>query len=142
MSDVSTPRSAGASTRLNVSLWAAQVVLAVTLAGGGAWKIATPFETVAATFPWAGETGPGLLYASAVFDVLGGLGVLLPSLTRIAPRLTVLAALGVVVLMVSATVFHLARGEAADTPLNIALAAVALVVAWGRHARVPIAPRS
>jgi hypothetical protein len=45
----------------------------------------------------------------------GGLGVLLPSLTRIKAQLTLLAALGCVVLMASAIVFHFSRGEAANT---------------------------
>jgi MYXO-CTERM domain-containing protein len=34
---------------------------------------------------------------------------------------------------VGAIVFHLSRGEAADTPFNALLAALALVVAWGRR---------
>ena len=55
----------------------------------------------------------GLLYSTAVFDLLGGLGVVLPSVTRIKPSLTVLAALGCAALQACAIAFHVSRGEAA-----------------------------
>ncbi len=73
--------------------------------------------------------------------MLGGLGLLLPSLTRIKPGLTALAALGCAALMACAIVFHFSRGEAANSWFNFLLAALALFVAWGRRSRAPIAPR-
>jgi hypothetical protein len=139
---MSNARAETASTRLRASLWVVQAFLALTFVGTAIWKVATPIADLAAMIPWAGEVSPTLLYATAVFDLLGGLGVLLPSLTRIAPRLTVLAALGCVALQASAIVFHLSRGEAANTPFNFFLVALAAFVAWGRHARAPIAPRT
>ncbi|MFD7510818.1 DoxX family protein [Streptomyces sp. NPDC059853] len=134
------PVTEGSPKALSLGLWSAQGLLAAFLVGGGLWKLAAPVDQVAEAFAWAGEL-PGLLRLSAVFDLLGGLGVLLPSVTRVRPRLTVLAALGVVALMGSAIVFHLARGEGADTGVNGVLAALALFVAWGRHRGAPIAPR-
>ena len=41
--------------------------------------------------------------------------------------------LGCVALQGSAVVFHLSRGEAANTPFNILLIALAVFVAWGRR---------
>lgn len=92
--------------------------------------------------PWAGQVSPGLLYTTAAFDILGRLGVLLPSVTRIKPGLTVLAALGCVALQVAAIGFHVSRGEAANTPFNFLLVALSLFVAWGRHSKAPLAPRA
>jgi hypothetical protein len=89
-----------------------------------------------------GQVSPSFLYTTAVFDTLGGLGVVLPSVTRIRPRLTVLAALGCVALQTCAIVFHFSRGEAANTPFNFVLVVLALFVAWGRRSRAPIPPRS
>ncbi|WP_129840208.1 DoxX family protein [Streptomyces sp. RFCAC02] len=125
---------------LGIGLWSAQGLLALTLVGGGLWKLVTPVEQVAEAFAWAGEL-PDLLHATAVLDILGGFGVLLPSLTRVRPGLAVLAALGVVAQMASAIVFHVARGEGADTGFDVVLAALALFVAWGRHRKAPIPPR-
>ena len=84
----SSPRPA-----LHVSLWIVQVLLAVTFAGTGAWKLLTPVPALAAKIPWAGEVPRALLVATAVADLLGGLGVVVPSLTRVRPRLAALAAI-------------------------------------------------
>jgi hypothetical protein len=127
---------------IRVGLWIVQGLLSLTFAGGGVWKLATPIPELAMKMPWMGQVSPSFLYTTAVFDILGGLGVLLPSLTRIKPGLTVLAALGCVALQVSAIVFHFSRGEAANTPFNFLLVALSLFVAWGRRSRAPIAPRA
>jgi uncharacterized membrane protein YphA (DoxX/SURF4 family) len=129
------------SKGVNAGLWIAQGLLALTFVGAGVWKLTTPIPKLAAMIPWAGQVSPGLLYAAAVFDILGGLGIVLPSLTRIKPGLTVLAALGCVALQASAIVFHVSRGEAANTPFNFLLVAVSLFVFWGRRSKAPIAPR-
>ena len=126
---------------LDLALWIIQGLLALTFVGGGIWKVVTPIAQVAEVFPWAGEVAPGLLYATAAFDILGGLGVVLPSVTRIRPEVTVAAALGCAALQVAAIVFHVSRGEATDTPFNVVLLALALVVAWGRRSSAPITPR-
>ncbi|MEU8205238.1 DoxX family protein [Streptosporangium sp. NPDC049046] len=133
-----TPRNR--SKKLDLGLWAAQGLLALAFAGGGVWKLVTPRAQLAEIFPWVGETPPALLYATSAFDILGGIGVLLPALTRVKPGLTPLAALGCVALQVSAIVFHLSRGET-DVAFNVVLLALALFVAWGRHRLAPIAPR-
>ena len=129
------------SKGLEVGLWVVQALLALTFAGTGLWKLFTPIPQLAAMIPWAGQVSPSFLYFTAVFDLLGGLGVILPSLTRIKPGLTVLAAWGCAALQVSAAVFHLSRGEGANTPFNVVLVALSLFVAWGRHSKAPIAPR-
>lgn len=121
------------SKPLNIGLWVAQALLALTFAGTGVWKLVTPISQLAAMIPWAGQVSPALLYATAAFDLLGGVGVIVPTLTRIKPGLAVLAALGCAALQASALVFHLSRGEAASTPFNALLIALSLFVAWGRR---------
>ena len=126
---------------LDIALWLVQVLLALTFAGGGVWKLTTPPSKLAGTMPWMGQVSPRFLSFTAIVDLLGGLGVVLPSLTRIKPRLTVLAALGCVALQISAIVFHVRRGEGSNTPFNFLLVALSLFVAWGRQSKAPIAPR-
>ncbi len=126
---------------LNIALWIVQVLLAVSFVGGGIWKLVTPIPELATKMPWMGQVSSSFLYLTATFDILGGLGVLLPSLTRIKPGLTVLAALGCVALQASAIVFHFSRGEARNTPFNFVLVGLSLFVAWGRRARAPIPSR-
>jgi len=128
----------GTSKALRVGLWVVQGLLFVTFVGTAVWKVATPLPTLAGMIPWAGQVSPAFLYFTAAADLAGGLGVLLPSLTRIKPGLAVVAALGCVALQASAIVFHLSRGEAANTPFNVLLVALSIFVAWGRRkARIP-----
>jgi hypothetical protein len=67
--------------------------------------------------------------------------MLVPSLTRIMPRLTVIAAMAATVLQILAIAFHVSRGEAALTPLNFVLLALIVFIFWGRSKKAPIAPR-
>jgi uncharacterized membrane protein len=122
---------------MNTALWLVQALLALTFAGTGIWKLVTPVSELAAKMPWMGQVSPGFLYLTAAFDLLGGLGLLLPSLTRIKPGLTALAALGCACLMLGAALFHVSRGEAASTPFNFVMMALSLFVAWGRRPARP-----
>jgi len=139
---MSNARAESASNALRIGLWVTQGLLALIFVGTGVWKLFTPIPDLAAMIPWAGQVSPGLLFATAVFDILGGLGILLPAATRIKPGLTVLAALGCVALQASAIVFHFSRGEAENTPFNFLLVLLSFFVAWGRRSRAPIAPRA
>lgn len=127
---------------MNRALWVVQWLLALTFVGTAIWKLATPIPALAAKIPWAGQVAPSFLYVTASFDLAGGLGILLPSLTRIWPRLTVAAALGCAALMGAAIAFHLSRGEARNTPFNFVLLGLALFVAWGRWRKAPIPARA
>lgn len=113
-------------------LGVAQGFLALAFVGSGLWKLLTPLPKLAAMMPWVAEL-PALFYATSVLDLLGGMGVALPTLTKIRPRLAAIAAAGLVVQMACAIVFHVSRGEAAKTPFNVVLLAVAAYVAWGRR---------
>ena len=135
-------RGARPSRTIVVGLWVVQALLAVIFVGAGFWKLLTPVPKLAAVIPWAGEVSAGFLHFTGVVDLLGGLGLLLPALTRIKPGLTVLAALGCAVLQVCAIGFHLSRGEASHTPFNFLLVALSIFVIWGRRTRAPIRPRS
>jgi hypothetical protein len=125
---------------LAAGLWAAQLVLAFFLLFGAYMKLAAPAEEVAKMMVWAAQY-PNLKTFTGIVDLLGGLGILLPALTRIQPRLTVLAALGIVVLQVLAFGFHAGRGEWPATPFNLILLGLAVFVLWGRSLAAPVAPR-
>ena len=127
------------SKGLEVGLWIVQGLLALTFVGTALWKVVTPIPDLAAKMPWMGQVSPSFLYMTALFDLAVGLGVILPSVTRIRPGLTVLGALGCAALMVGAIVFHISRGEAASTPFNLFLVALSLFIAWGRRSKAPTA---
>jgi len=126
---------------LRACVWGAQALIFLAFGSAGLVKLFTPIPQLSAMMPWTGEHSEAFVRIIGIVDLAGGIGVLLPALTRIMPGLTVLAALGCCVLQVFAIVFHVSRGEAAVTPLNFVLLALAAFVLWGRGRRVPIAPR-
>lgn len=109
--------------------------MAATLLWAGAMKWFQPVETLAAMWPWTGEVPRAFVKFTGIVDALGALGLILPSLLRVYPKLTPTAAIGVIMLMVCASVFHISRGEASVIGVNVVFAAMAAFVAWGRFRR-------
>lgn len=133
--------TAPVSKGANIGIWAAQVIGAALFIMSGAMKLFTPIPELAAMMPWAGEYSETFVRFIGVVDLAGGFGLLLPSLTRILPRLTVLAAAACVLLQILAIGFHAMRGEFEVLPLNVVYIGCALIVLWGRGRKAPIAPR-
>lgn len=131
----------GSGKALHIGLWAAQLVLAAMFGMAGAMKTLTPIPELAATLPWAATMPEAIVRFIGISELAGAIGLVLPSLFRIKPQLTVLAAAGLALVMVLASAFHLARGEAAALPINLGLLALAAFVAWGRARRAPIRAR-
>jgi putative oxidoreductase len=128
------------SRALHVVLWVAQILLALVFGFAGSMKLVTPIAELAKNGAWMQDWWL-LIRFIGTSEVAGAVGMLLPGLSRIKPKLTSLAALGLLTIMVLATGFHLLRGEARHTPVTIALGALAAFVAWGRYRKAPIRAR-
>jgi uncharacterized membrane protein YphA (DoxX/SURF4 family) len=120
------------SKALHIILWVMQILLAVMLLWAGFTKLFEPIEKLSAMWPWTGQVPLVFVKFTGVVDVLGALGLILPSLFRINPKLTPIAAIALCVLMACAIVFHVARGEASHIGINIAFIGIGAFVAWGR----------
>lgn len=137
-----TEKTATASTAMKLALWVAQIFIALMFCYSGYLKLATPLPALAEMgMAWPSEVSPVFLTFIGLVDLAGGIGILLPALTRIMPRLTVWAALGCSVLQICAIIFHALREEFALLPFNFILLALALFVLWGRSNRAPVTPR-
>jgi hypothetical protein len=102
---------------MNYALWIVQGVLALIFLFSGGMKLVTPLEVLTEQMPL-----PGLFVRFiGVAEVLGAIGLILPGLLRIRPGLTPLAAAGLVIIMIGATVLTLVGG-------GVALALIPLVV--------------
>ena len=77
-----------------------------------------------------------------VAEVLGAIGLTLPGITRIQPWLVAWAAAGIMFVMVSATIFHLMRGEVSSAVVTLILLVMATYVAYMRWRVMPIPPRT
>jgi uncharacterized membrane protein YphA (DoxX/SURF4 family) len=126
---------------MNAALWTAQVLLALFFLAAGYWHGILPHDQAVKSARWIADLPPAVVRFTNFAEFAGGLGVVLPAAFRIAPRLTPLAAIGLVALMLSATTFHMSRGEPRSVPMLLTVAVIAAFVAWGRLRKVPIPPR-
>lgn len=69
--------------------------------------------------------------------MFGALGLVLPGLLRVRPELTPLAAAGLVIIMIGATVIMWAGGMVAVALMNLVIALLAAFVAYGRSRLAP-----
>jgi len=127
------------SRRWHLELWIAQRLLAVVFAMAGATHLTKPYDVLAQQLTVLQHVSPLPVKFIGTAEVAGVLGLILPAAMRIASFLTLLAALGFVVMMVLAAGFHLSLGESAL--VRVILALIAAVVSFGRVRKAPIAPR-
>lgn len=126
---------------MNKALWAAQALLGFAFLMAGAMKGLTPHEALAVDMPVVAAIPPLAVKGIGLVEVLGAVGLILPSVLRIQPVLTPVAAGGLVLTMVSAAGAHIAAGEANMIAPSIVLGGLAAFVAWGRSTRHRIEPR-
>jgi hypothetical protein len=119
------------SKALDVCLWTAQIILAIFLLMGAVMKF-MPIEEIARMMPWTGEIPAPLVRLLGLTDLLAAIGLVMPAMLHTKVYLTYWAAIGSVVLMLSAIIFHVSRGEASVIGFNVFLFIVALFIAWGR----------
>ena len=128
---------------LNISLWVAQILLALGFGFFGFNKAMGDLAVLSQMMTWIPNVPAAFVRFIGVAEILGAIGLILPSLTRIKPMLTPLAAMGLAVIQVLAITLHAVRGETAFTiGLNLPLLALALFVLWGRARKLPISSRT
>jgi hypothetical protein len=123
---------------MNILLWVVQVLLAIAFFAHG-WLMLSPPPEIAAQMNATMQRWFQLFLGVA--EVLAAVGLTLPGLTRILPWLVAWAAGGIIIVMVSATVLHLARGEMSSAAITLLLFAMAAFVAYMRHRVLPIGVR-
>lgn len=122
------------------ALWVLQWLFGVYFLAIGIMHFVVP-EGLPAQLAWMYELNDTLHVVTGIAEVLGGLGLILPSITRIRPELTPLAGMGLIVIMVGAVVWHVGRGEMLNVGVNVVNAIVLAYIAYGRWRLVPIEPR-
>ena len=115
------------------ALWIVQGLLAALFLFAGGMKLVLPIEEMTKQMAL-----PGLLLRFiGVAEVLGGLGLILPGLFGIRPGLTPLAAAGLVIIMIGATVLTLATGSVAAALFPLVVGLLLMFVAYGRWRLAP-----
>ena len=123
---------------MNVLLWVLQVLLAVAFFAHG-WMFLFPPPEIAvlmnASLPrW-------FTLFLGVAEILAAIGLILPGVTRIMPWLVPAAALGIMMVLGSATVYHFVRAEISSGIITLVMFVMATALAYLRWMVAPIPPR-
>ena len=123
---------------MNIVLWVLQVLLALAFLAHGGFLLFPPaemLEVMNASFPTWFRIFLG------VAEVVAAVGLTLPGITRIQPAFIPAAAAGLMIVMISATVYHIGRGELSGAVTTAILFVLATYVAYMRWKVMPIPPR-
>jgi uncharacterized membrane protein len=118
---------------MEIALWIVSGLLALAYTFAGATKALRPKEQLT-NLPWTQEYSAGTVKFIGVAEFLGGIGLILPWLTGIAPVLTPIAATGLVLVQLLAIIHHIRHIETKVLPMNFVLLLAALFVAIFRFA--------
>ncbi len=124
---------------MSVLLWVLQVLLAVAFLAHGLLLLFPPAEIadqMNASLP------RGFWLFLGVAEVVAAVGLTLPGISRIQPWLVPTAAAGLMIVMISATIYHIGRGEYTSAAITAILLVFATFVAYMRWRVVPIRPRT
>ncbi|SIR97688.1 DoxX family protein [Microbacterium sp. RURRCA19A] len=115
-----------------IALWILNGLLALAFLGAGLMKITRPRTAlVSSGMGWADDFSAGSVKAIGAVEAIGAIGLILPLLTGIAPVLTPLSAVGLLIVMVGAVVVHVRRKENPVPPIVLAvLSAVSAVLGF------------
>jgi uncharacterized membrane protein YphA (DoxX/SURF4 family) len=119
---------------MNVALWIVQGLLAAIFLFAGGMKLVLSLDQMTGPVPVPGW----FLRFLGVVEVLGALGLILPGLLRVKPGLTPLAAAGLVIIMIGATVIGLKGGMVGAALISLVVGLLAAFVAYGRWRLRPL----
>jgi len=118
---------------MTYALWIVQGLLAALFLFAGGTKLVLPLDVLMSMGSPNQIHLPGwFVRFIGVVEVLGALGLILPGLLRIRPGLTPLAAAGLVIIMIGATVLTLVADGVASALIPLAVGLLSAFVAYGR----------
>lgn len=119
---------------MTYALWVLQVLLGLLFMFAGGSKLVMPIEEMTKEVAMPGWFLRGI----GVCELLGGLGLILPGLFRIRTGLTPLAAAGLVIIMIGATVVTVMYMGVGMALVPFIVGVLAAFVAYGRWRVAPL----
>ena len=124
---------------MNVLLWILQALLALVFLAHGLMFLMPPPDVAAQMNQMLPRWFSLFL---GVAEVAAGIGLVVPGVARVLPTLVPAAAIGIVIVLVGATILHVMRNEMSSAVMTAVLLVLAIVVAHGRLRLHPILPRA
>lgn len=117
---------------MGIAVWILQFLLAIAFCAAGLMKLLRPKDELRERMAWVEGVTPRGIKLVGLIELLGGLGLVLPALTGIAPILTLLAAIGLALVMVAAIIVHRRIGDPLAQMIPALLLLVLLLLCiWG-----------
>ena len=117
---------------MNIVLWVLQVLLALAFLGAGFMKVSQPLDRLSKQMEWVTAFPVWFVRFIGAAEILGGIGLIVPALTKISPWLTPVAATGLAIIMAGAVGYHLIHKEYNRIAPSLVLLVLAIIVAFGR----------
>lgn len=118
---------------MNILLWIIQILMALLFLFAGVTKFYYTYEQMRAMGPPNQILPPAwFIHFIGICEILGGLGLVLPGLFRIKQYLTVLAAIGLTIIMIGAVVITAMAVGIAPTIPTIIIGLLCAFIAYGR----------
>jgi uncharacterized membrane protein YphA (DoxX/SURF4 family) len=115
---------------METALWIVQALLAAIFLVTGMTKLTQPrLKMAAGPMRWAADVSDAQFRAIGLVEVLGAIGLILPAALGIAPLLTPVAAVGLVLTMIGAIHVHVRHRETNRLAAPIVVLALTLFVA-------------
>ena len=120
---------------MNIILWILQILLGLLFLFAGGTKLVMSGETLAQQMAASNSIVLPLAFVRfiGVVELLGGLGLILPGLTKIRRSLTPLAALGLTIVMVGAVIVTIMGPGVGPAIFPLIIAILCALVAYGRR---------
>jgi uncharacterized membrane protein YphA (DoxX/SURF4 family) len=119
---------------MNIILWIAQGIAGAMFLLAGVMKSTQPLEKLSGQMSWINDFSAGTVRFVGISELLGGIGLILPWATGLAPVLTPVSGAGLAVIMIAAAVYHFRKNEMKAIGPNLFLFALTAFVAYGRYA--------
>jgi uncharacterized membrane protein YphA (DoxX/SURF4 family) len=119
--------------KLNFLLWIIQILLALLFIFSGTMKFIMPVAEMTREIPFPGW----FLHFIGASEIAGGLGLVLPELLKIRRELTPLAAAGLFIIMIGATVINLKVGPRGAALITAPVGLLLVFVAYSRWRTFP-----
>jgi len=106
-----------------------QILLCGVFGMIGLTKLLRPYETLVTQFAWMESVSPTIVKIIGILEILGAIGIVVPTALSIFPFFTPLAGIGLTLLMIGAIITHAMRREYMNIFSNIVLLGLIVFVA-------------
>jgi len=119
---------------MNALLWVLQGLVSLVFLFSGGTKLVMSTEAMQKMSPPNSIMLPGwFVKFIGVMEILGGLGLILPGLTKIRRNLTPLAAIGLLIIMIGAVVITIMGPGVGAAIIPFVVGILCAVIAYGRR---------